>query len=71
MNPTTRPPAGYSYVCFDCAEKAQQGRKPSDGSAFTIHTARCDKCKKRKPLGHVRDFGLDNHLVFRDLSPLD
>lgn len=61
----------YHYICFDCAKESQKGNKPTDGGVFTVHTGICDKCGKEKPLGHVRDFGLDNQLVFRNLPPLD
>ena len=60
----------YHYICHPCAKKAQKGAN-HDAGAYTAHMGTCDKCGKKEYLGHVRDFGLDNQLVFRNLTSLD
>ena len=59
-----------NYICTDCANEALKGNKPN-GGVYTAHKGKCDKCGKTEYLGHVNDFGLDNDLIFRNLSPLD
>ena len=60
----------FDYICSECANEAAKGNKSSNLD-FTMHIDKCDKCKKETFLGHVRDFGLDNQLVFKNLKSLD